>query len=289
VQLNTDLVLDPGCITALIDLVERERDVGIVGSKLIYPTTGLVQHIGMAFGDHTKLHVYLELPADHPLTMRTRQMQVQTSATAIMSRRVLDAIGPLDDGLYNANGDIDHCLKAVEAGYRNFTCAASVAHHWESLSGPARFAAVPTADARFWARWGGRYDVDLDRYVDEALDHVLGTHPELESTPFEVLDLTRGGDQPIVFGCLVQRWPGLEDRSRPYRQVANDGDRLSLPLLLPHWVAAEPTPFIYMVDRYRELEDNALWFENRRRVVREELVVDLTGVVLPISEAFDRS
>jgi hypothetical protein len=54
--------------------------------------------------------------------------------------------------------------------------------------------------------------------------------------------------------------------------------------VLPHWVAAEPRPFIYLVDRYRELEENALWFENRRRVVRDEIVVDLKGAALHTSE-----
>jgi GT2 family glycosyltransferase len=286
VQLNTDLVLEASCITAMIDLIAAERDVGIVGSKLLYPTTGLVQHIGMAFGDHSHKHVYMELPADHPLCLRTREMQFQTSATAAMTRRVLDRIGPLDEAFYNANDDLDHCLKAHHAGFRNFTCADSVAHHWESQSGPARFAGRKTAEALFWARWGGRHEVDLGRFVDEALDVLLDGHSELEGMPFHVLDLTRGGDQPLVFDRLAARWPDLRDRVRRHRQVANDEPRLRLPLVLPHWVATEPVPFVYMVDRYRELEDNALWFAERRRVVREELVVDLTGVVLTTTDAF---
>ena len=61
-------------------------------------------------------------------------------------------------------------------------------------------------------------------------------------------------------------------------------ERLRLPLVLPHWIADEPTPFIYLVDRYRELEENELWFVNRRRVVNDELIVDLTGAALRTSE-----
>ena len=49
----------------MIDLIEHEPKVGIVESKLIFPTTGLVQHVGMAFGQYTKPHVYFELPSDH--------------------------------------------------------------------------------------------------------------------------------------------------------------------------------------------------------------------------------
>lgn len=286
VQLNTDLVLEPDCITAMIGLIEREQNVGIVGSKLLYPTTGLVQHIGMAFGDYSHCHIFRDLPADHALCTRTREVQFQTSATAAMSRRVLDQVGPLDEAFFNANDDLDHCLKARALGFRNFTCAESIAHHWESRSGPARFVGVNPAEALFWARWSGRHAVDLGRFVDEALDHVLEQDPRLVSAPLEILDLSRGGDQPIILDRLSQRWPGIGERVRSFRQFGNDAPDVHLPLVLPHWVAAEPTPFIYVVDRYRTLAENTLWFENRRRVVADELVVDLTGVVIHTSEAF---
>jgi GT2 family glycosyltransferase len=289
VQLNTDLVLQSACISAMVDLIGKTKDVGIVGSKLIYPTTGLVQHIGMAFGDHSHRHIYFELPAEHPLCMRTREMQFQTSATAAMTRRVLDRVGPLDEDFFNANDDLDHCMKARQAGFRNFTCAESIAHHWESQSGPARFAGVKTAEARFWARWGGRYEIDLGRFVDEALDYVLDLDPDLEETPFAILDLSRAGDRSIIIDCLAGRWPGIDGSVRPFLQYENDAPRLRLPLILPHWVVGESRPFIYLVDKYRALEENTLWFENRRRVVTEELIVDLTGVVIRASEAFPTS
>ena len=135
VQLNTDLVLQPDCITAMVDLIERESEVGIVGSKLIYPTTGLVQHVGMAFGNHTKPHIFAELPASHPLCRRTRELQITTGATVAMTRAVLNRVGPLDERYFNHNEDIEHCLLARRHGLRNFICAESVAHHWESKSG----------------------------------------------------------------------------------------------------------------------------------------------------------
>jgi hypothetical protein len=203
-----------------------------------------------------------------------------------MARRVLDCIGPLDEAFFNANDDLDHCLKAHEAGFRNFTCADSVAYHWESQSGPARFAGYKAAEALFWTRWGNRHEVDLGRFVDEALDHVLDQNAETVDIPFEILDLSRGGDQAIILDRLAQRWPGIHRRLRSHRQFNNDATQIHLPLVLPHWVVADPTPFVYLVDRYRSLVENQLWFASRRRVVTDELVVDLTGVTLRTSEAF---
>lgn len=284
VQLNTDLVLHPESIGAMVDLIEREKQVGIVGSKLVFPSTGLVQHIGMAFGNYTKGHVFLDLPATHPLCERTREMQIVCGATVAMGRDVLNRIGPLDENYFNHDEDIEHCLLALKHGYRNFTCAASIAHHWESRSGPARFARIEASDGIFWTRWGTSFEADLDRFVDEALDLLLCEDGGLAGVPFGLLDLSRGADQPLVIERLRRHWPDLTTRERSFRQMSNPSERLSLPLLVPHGTAYESTPFIYLVDRYRELEENALWFERRWQAVPEELVVDLTGAVVRTSE-----
>ena len=284
VQLNTDLVLQPHCITAMVDLIEREHRVGIVGSKLVFPTTGLTQHIGMAFGDYTKPHVFSELSARHPLCERTRELQITTGATVASTRAVLEQLGPLEERYFNHNEDLEHCLLAVEYGLRNFTCADSVAHHWESQSGPARLARVESSEALFWSRWGSRHERDLGRFVDEALDCVLEAAPHLADVRFDVIDLSRGPDQAIVLDRLERRWPGVGTRVRAYRQMNNPTTPLWLPMLLPHWVVNESTPFIYVVDGYRELEQNAMWFANRRAIVQDEFVVDLTAAALQTTE-----
>lgn len=284
IQLNTDLILQPECITAMIGLINREERVGIVGSKLIFPTTGLVEHVGMAFGNLTKHRIFAQLPAKHSLCNVTRELQIVSGATVAMTRRVLHLLGPLDEGYFNRNEDIEHCLLARQHGLRNFMCVDSVAHHWKSQSGPARFARIPASAALFWSRWGARCEVDLGRFVDEGLDHVLQEFPHLESFPFQIIDLSRDVDQSIVLEQIGRRWQEIGQTRRDFRQMNNPSDHLWLPLLLPHWIASEPTPFIYLVDAYRELEENASWFENRRRVVTDELIVDLNAVALHTAE-----
>jgi hypothetical protein len=66
----------------------------------------------------------------------------------------------------------------------------------------------------------------------------------------------------------------------------NPAKDLWLPMVLPHWVIAEPRPFIYLVDGHRELKQNALWFRNRQLIVEDELIVDLTAAVVRTSEIF---
>lgn len=285
IQLNTDVVVAPECISAMVDLIEAGKgDVGIVGSKLIYPTTGLTQSVGMAFGLHSKRHLFRHLPQDHPLCRPTRELQILGGATVGMTTKVLHALGPLDEDLYNHNPDIDHCLRAVQRGLRNMMCAPSVAYHWRNLSGTVRYARVQAAEAAFWSKWGGAYRVDLGEFIDEGLDHALNAHSSFEGMPFTILDLSRAADQAIALERILRHWPDGEGRVRHFRQMNNPASRLWLPLLLPHWLVHAPTPFLYLVDDHQELSENAMWFERRRQVVDEELVVDLAGCALTTSE-----
>jgi GT2 family glycosyltransferase len=284
IQLNTDLVLDPACITAMIDILDREPAAGVIGSKLVFPTTGLIQHIGLAFGNYSKPHIYFELPADHPLCSRTREVQITTGATVAISKRVLDILGPLEERYFNCNEDLEHCLIANKHGLKNFVSAKSVAYHWESQSGPARFVRKATSDALFWSRWADSIEVDLARFIDEAIECALEQSSHLDDLTFDVLDLTRGADQDIALNRIERYWPGSRSRVRSRRQMNNSEGRLRLPFLLPHWTMHEPTPFLYLVDRYRELEENSMWFETRRQIVADELIVDLRGVVVPTSQ-----
>jgi GT2 family glycosyltransferase len=283
IQLNVDVVLARDSLSAMVDFIEsRQDDVGIVGSKLVYPTSGLTQSVGMAFGLYSKRHVFRHLPQDHALCRPSRELQIVSGATVAMTARVLESLGPLDEDLYNHNPDIDHCLRAAELGLRNFMCARSVAYHWRNLSGTVRYARVQTAEAAFWSKWGGRYRVDLGDFVDEGLDHAIRAHPPFETMPFTILDLSRAADQAIALERIAVRWPDAEVRH--FRQMHNPKSRLWLPLLLPHWLVHEATPFLYLVDDHQELSENAMWFERRRRVVEEELVVDLAGCAVATSE-----
>lgn len=284
VQLNTDLVLDPACISSMLDLIQSRPKVGIVGSKLLFPTNNLVQHAGMAFGCNTRKHVYFQLPADHPLVCRTRKMQILTGATVAMSKAVLDRLGPLDERYFNYNEDLDHCLKAIQLGLENYTCAESRAYHWVSQSGPSRFARMRESEAVFWATWHGRYAIDLGGFVDEALEHILDREPFLACLEFEAINLCRGSDDALIAERVGCHWPGAVIAIRQHRQLNNNDSKYWLPMILPHWYQHSPRPFLYLVDRFQQLNENRLWFESRLSRVREELIVDTTGCAVTASE-----
>ena len=284
VQLNTDLVLDRRCIEAMVDLIECTPRIGMVGSKQLFPTTGLLRHVGMAFGNYSHRHIYAGLPSDHPLACKTRQMQIVSGATCAMTRKLIDEIGPLDETYYNTLENFDHCLRSHAHGYHNFTCAESIVYHWVGQSGPARYARAEEDEARFWSRWSSFRTIDLDRFVDEALDWLLTSQPQFTHYQFEPLRLCRTADEAILQECLERRWPGIGSRTHATQVFNSAASKIWLPMELPHWAMTNPSPYIYLVDRLHQLSENRMWFENRHRIVQSEIVIDARAGVLTSHE-----
>jgi GT2 family glycosyltransferase len=286
VQLNTDLVLDRHCIEAMVRLIENTPKVGVVGSKQVFPTTGLVRHIAMAFGEYSFRYPFSGLQSNHPLCCKTRAMQIVSGATVGMTRQVLEDIGPLDERYYNTHEDLDHCLKAHRRGYVNYTCADSIAYHWESQSGPARFARGREGDALFWAEWYSRRTIDLGSFVDEGLDYILDKYPQIADYEFEPLDLCRSTDKSILLGSLEKRWNGISTKTRSTRAFNSAQRKLWLPMEVPYWAMMNPTPYIYLVDECNQLSENHMWFDVRSRLVQTELVLDTMAVSATTADLF---
>lgn len=283
VQLNTDLILDSRCIEAMVDLIERTPKSGVIGSKQILPTSGRLRHIGVAYGNHTIQHIYSGLPANHPLACKTRRTQLVSGATAAITRKVLDEIGPLDERYYNTLENFDHCMKAHVRGYENYTSADSIVYHWVSQSGPARFARVEEGDAIFWADWSTSRVVDLPRFVDEALEHVVTMCPQYSNYGFEPLILGRT-DESILLECLERRWPGISSRAQYTQSFNSAHGKLWLPMELPLRAMLNPAPYLYLVDRIGELAENRMWFEARHRLVESEVILDARAAAVTSKE-----
>ena len=284
IQLNSDLILTARAIDSMVSLIERTPHIGIVGSRQVLPTTGTIRHAGMAFGRHSLRHIYAGLPATHPLCTRTRRVQLLSGATVAMSKDVLTEIGPLDERYYNSNENFAHCLKARAAGRTNYLCSTSVVYHWVGQSGPARFAAVTEDDALFWEEWGARREVDLGLFVEEALDHILASHPVLAGYTFDPVSLCRSHDESILLDHVDRHWPGTSARLHRTRAFNSGRTKIWLPMELPLHRLMDPVPYIYLVDRIADLAENHFWFERRDRLVDDELILDARAVAITSRE-----
>lgn len=134
VLLNNDTLPTPGWLEKMLELAAGEPQVGVVGSKLLFPD-GRIQHIGVAFDEGKNPgHIYRGFPGDIRPAKVSREYQAVTGACLLVDRDRFWSVGGLDEAYKNSYEDVDLCLKLRARGYRILVCADATLYHFESIS-----------------------------------------------------------------------------------------------------------------------------------------------------------
>jgi GT2 family glycosyltransferase/Tfp pilus assembly protein PilF len=167
VFLNNDTIPQSGWLSALIDEVQANPDVSIVGSKLLY-SNNTIQHAGVVFSKNclTPYHIFNGAPCDLPAANVRREFQVVTAACLLIRRRDFESIGCFDEGFRNGFEDVDLCLKVRDQGRKVVYQPKSVLYHLEHQT-PGR--KDPEAECHnrnlLMNRWASKIVVDEDLYT----------------------------------------------------------------------------------------------------------------------------
>jgi GT2 family glycosyltransferase/tRNA A-37 threonylcarbamoyl transferase component Bud32 len=173
VFLNNDTIPLEGWLKAMVDEVEANPDVAVVGSKLLF-ADGTVQHAGVVFSRiwFTPYHIYRGFPADAIGVNRRREFQCVTAACMLIRKDVFEDVGAFDEGYRNGFEDVDLCLRISEQGHRIIYQPKSVLYHLESQT-PGRKTHDQENGRRLLARWQKHWwipDEDLF-YVQDGYAH----------------------------------------------------------------------------------------------------------------------
>ncbi|MFZ6021502.1 MAG: glycosyltransferase family 2 protein [Chloroflexota bacterium] len=120
--LNNDTeIIDPHWLKNLAGVLQIPG-VGAVGPKLLYPD-GSVQHAGIVIGlEGHASHVFMGVKSDiytpYGYVDWMRNVSAVTGACMMVRRDVFEQVGGFDESLTLAFGDVDLCLRIIDAGYR---------------------------------------------------------------------------------------------------------------------------------------------------------------------------
>jgi len=138
---NNDVeATEAGWLERMMELCQKP-DVGMVGAKLFYPDGRTFQHAGVCVGMFGSAEHYAKFmdnrlpnggihPGYHGTLIANHEVSAVTAACALMRRDAFERIGGFDEAIAVGFGDVDLCLRTLEAGYRILFCPhASLIHH----------------------------------------------------------------------------------------------------------------------------------------------------------------
>jgi GT2 family glycosyltransferase len=133
--LNNDTIPLEGWLEPMLQTLEHNPKVGIVGSKLIFPGSSLIQHTGMAFDRHgLPYHLGLHRDMTDSAAAQGRFVVAVTGACFMTRKTLYDQLHGFDEVFRNGFEDVDYCLRAAELRYQTWYCAESELYHYESVT-----------------------------------------------------------------------------------------------------------------------------------------------------------
>jgi hypothetical protein len=172
--LNSDTIVRPGALAALLAAAAREKDAGIIAPRLEDPD-GTPQVSCFRF--HSPLSEFLSAAQTGPLDALFRFAVVPTDvadgpvdcqwvsfACVLLRRTAIDAAGPMDEGYFMYFEDADYCARVRRAGLRVVYDPAARVVHLRGGSAPVKAlmkakkrppAYYYAARTRYFRKWHG--------------------------------------------------------------------------------------------------------------------------------------
>jgi len=162
VFLNNDTIPQPGWLEPLVQEVQGDAQVGIVGSKLLFPD-GRVQHAGVVFSRFygEPYHLFLGSSPDIPGINRRRELQAVTAACMLVRKTCFEEVGGFDEGFLNGFEDVDFCLRIRQCGMKVIYQPNSQVYHLESQTEGRKTHDVENS-RRLKDKWSGQWTEDED-------------------------------------------------------------------------------------------------------------------------------
>ena len=139
------------------------RHVGVVGAKLLYPDSDLIQHAGITnvrLGPVHKLQRMHDQKSHYfGFNRGIHNLIGATGACLMISREKFNSVGGFPEELPVAFNDVDLCYSVFQKGYYNVCCNHISLYHHESLS-----RGLDTLDMKKMERLAAEYEVLMKRH-----------------------------------------------------------------------------------------------------------------------------
>lgn len=133
--LNNDVEVTNGWMDALIDAFDRFGNVGLVGSKLLYPNGKLQDAGGIIWGSGNPWNYGNGQNPWDPRFCYARQADYLCGAAMMTTRAIWDELGGLSSYLEPMYfEDTDFAFKVRDAGYTTWFVPSSIVYHYEGMT-----------------------------------------------------------------------------------------------------------------------------------------------------------
>lgn len=133
--LNADTTISISCIKELVQLMDEDNKIGIIGPKVLFADRQLIWYAGGVFDDANVLgsHRGVDQKDNHQYD-EIEETSYVSGGAMFVRRSVFETVGLFDDNYFLYYEDSDLCLRAKRAGYKIMYNPKAVVNHANAKS-----------------------------------------------------------------------------------------------------------------------------------------------------------
>ena len=174
VMLDSDIILNMGWQSKLLDTFGTSNNIGAVGAKLIYPQSGGIQNCGLVFSECMIKHLFF-LSSQSSISGQQELIKVQSTVFAFCAipTKIIREIGKLDNLFFNGNEDVDYQLRIGKKGYNIYVNPDIEVLHWEKSNGIHRKFNQRNNLCNIWKKHSDFIKPDLFDFITNKLSSLI--------------------------------------------------------------------------------------------------------------------
>lgn len=194
--LNNDTQVQPNWLESLVSLIESADDIGMVGSKLIYPDGLLQEAGGIVWRDGSAWNYGNRQNPSLPEFNYVKEVDYISGASIMLPRALWEEIGGFDETFVPAYcDDSDLAFTVRKKGYRVLYQPKSVVVHFEGVSN-----GTDTASGQ------KQYQIVNSQKFYQKWKEVLASHPENGQNVFQARDRSYGRKTLLMVDHYVPQY-----------------------------------------------------------------------------------
>ena len=134
-MLNNDTYVDPEALSTLVEVIDGDQKVGIVGSKIYYADTKLLWFAGGSVNSYIGTSKMIGIDEeDKGQYDEMKEVDFIVGCSMLFRKEVIEYIGYLEEDYFIYYEDTDWNIRAKKAGWKIIYVPSSIIYHKESSS-----------------------------------------------------------------------------------------------------------------------------------------------------------
>lgn len=280
VMLDSDIILTPKWQSNILEFFDSTPDAGVVCPLLLFPQNNSIQCAGMLFSEcmaRRKFFLKKYRSEDFPSPYK---VQSGVFAFCAIKSHIIKQVGLLDTNFFNGYEDIDYQFRIRKLGFNIYINPKMIIYHWEKSNGIHRIYNKRNNTASLWKKYSFFIKNDLWECIRKQLDLLVGDDLLIP------IDLCESRIDGIYFFEKIIPLYSIS-YVLDYSYCVSIESSIWLPEILPIDSCHVQERYLFFCDTFIELLENDYWFRRRKKVRKDDIIVDLQGNVILFEELAD--